>query len=125
MKKSKQVDKINNINNIYSMVQATKHENNKVEFKLSDNFLDNVVYLFDEYCKTQNSYFSGYIFEYPFIEKFISEYENEIIIIDYTKNTILIKNELIQFPSFKMYSEIKELIMNYLITILYFEYVWN
>ena len=65
--------------------------------------------------------FSGNIFEYNFVIEFIEEFKNKFVFVDYKNYTITIEGETIQFPKFEIYTQMKEVLENYLITILYFK----
>ena len=97
-----------------------KHDENKLEFLLSKDFLEIVVIDFEGWIKNE-MIFNGNIFEYNFVIKFIEEFKNKFVFVDYKNYTITIEDETIQFPRFEIYTQMKEVLENYLITILYFK----
>ena len=118
--KKQKINYIESINKHYFGSMNKKHDENKLEFLLSEDFLEIVVIDFESWIKNE-MIFNGNIFEYNFVIKFIEEFKNKFVFVDYKNYTITIEDETIQFPRFEIYTQMKEVLENYLITILYFK----
>lgn len=118
--KKQKINYIESINKHYFSSMNKKYDENKLEFLLSEDFLEIVVIDFENWCKNE-MIFNGNIFEYNFVINFIEEFKNKFVFVDYKHYTITIEDETIQFPRFEIYTQMKEVLENYLITILYFK----
>ena len=125
MKSSEYLDKMTkNLDNLLD--KTILHDVNDFNtFHFDDEFFYDVIIKFQEYCKTQCSFFSGNIFDYDFVGEFIDLVKNDKVTFSYSTHEVIINGDKMQFPRFKKLREITEMLENYYITILYFNDVYS